>query len=218
MNKWLIKSTTRTGSHLVYNLLESSGLRAEHVSWNLYRKHKSPPVWPFLANHSYLKLGPEDDNIVVHDHTTWIPPDPENWNIIYTERHDKVAQTLSSIFAEKINEYLLEGLGSAAYSDKDISPFYLDPNATFKSHRKRIHYENNLMNLCKSYQWKKTYLFYFEDLIHATPEMMSHIFQIEYDKKKCSWDKQKNPRKAQDIILNYNELYRVLSSDITLNR
>ena len=211
--KWLIKSTTRTGSHLIYNLLQASGLRAEHVSYARYQKHKSPPVYPYLANHEDLKLKAEDDNIVVHDHTTWLPPDTENWNIVYAERQDKPAQTLSSIAAGKINEYLLEGLGSSTYTDKYVSPFYLDPKATLISHRKRIHYENNLMNLCKSFQWRSSYLFYFEDLIQASPDMIAHIFQIEYDKAQCNWDKQKNPRKVKDIIINYNSLYNDLQAD-----
>ena len=216
MNKWLIKSTTRTGSHLVYSLLEASGLRAEHVSFKLYREQSSPPVWPLLANHDNLRLSPEDDNIVVHDHTTWMPPDPENWNIVHTQRQDKAAQTLSSIFAGKINEYLLEGLGASSYSDKYITPFYLDPKATLKSHRKRIHYENNMRNLIDSRKWKSFNLMFFEDLIQTTPDVVGHILQLEYDVWKCKWDEQKNPRKAQDIILNYNELYNVLS-EVTQN-
>lgn len=212
MNKWLIKSTTRTGSHLLYSLLESSGLRAEHVSWDLYRKHSSPPVWPFLANHKYLKLGPEDNDIVVHDHTTWIPPDPENWNVIHTTRIDKAAQTLSSIMCSKIDEYLLEGLGASTYSDKYISPFYLDPKATLKSHRKRIHYENNMKNLIDSHKWKASHLIYFEDLIQVTPDLLAHMLQIEFDPWQCKWKEQKNPRETQDIILNYKELHTVLSN------
>jgi hypothetical protein len=217
MNKWLIKSTTRTGSHLVYSLLESSGLRSEHVSWNLYRQQKSPPVWPLLANHDNLRLSADDNNIVVHDHTTWMPPDPENWNIVHTQRLDKAAQTLSSIFASKINEYLLDGLGGSTYSEKHITPFYLNPKDTLVSHRKRIYYENNMKNLINSRIWKSYNLMYFEDLILANPAMIAHIFQIEYDTDKCKWSEQKNPRKAQDIIINYKELYNVLS-EVTLNR
>lgn len=216
MNKWLIKSTTRTGSHLVYSLLESSGLRSEHVWFSKYQQHKSPPVWPFLANHSDLRLKPDDDDIVVHDHTTWIPPDPENWNIVYTVRQDKAAQTLSSLFAEKLDEYVTEGVGVLTYSDKKISPFHLDLKQVVKSHWERIHYENNMKNLLDSYTWKSFNLMYFEDLIKTTPEVVSHILQIDYDKDKCKWNEQKNPRKAQDIILNYNELYNVLS-EITRN-
>ena len=34
MNRWLIKSTTRSGSHLIYNLLVSSGLKGYHVTSN----------------------------------------------------------------------------------------------------------------------------------------------------------------------------------------
>lgn len=215
MNKWLIKSTRRTGSHLVYSLLKASGLRAEHVSWNLYRKQKSPPVWPLLANHDNLRLSPDDDDIVVHDHTTWMPPDPENWNVIYTVREDTAAQTLSAILAWKIGEHLLEGLGASTYSDKYINPFYLDPKATLKSHRKRIHYENTMKNLVESCKWKSYNLMYFEHLIQTTPDVVAHILQIEYDVRKCKWEQQKNPRKAQDIILNYKELYNVLS-EVTL--
>lgn len=217
MNKWLIKSTTRTGSHLVFSLLEASGLRSEHVWFTKYQEHKSPPVWPFLANHSYLKLGPEDNNIVVHDHTTWIPPDPENWNVIYTVRQDKSAQTLSSILAERLNEYVLEGVGGLTYSNKAITPFYLDTEKTLKVHRERIHYENNMSNLLDSYKWKSFNLMFFEDLIQTTPDVVAHILQIEYDASKCEWETQKNPRKAQDIILNYKELYNVLS-EVTLSR
>ena len=216
MNKWLIKSTTRTVSHLVFSLLEASGLRSEHVWFSKYREHNSPPVWPILANHDNLKLTLEDDNIVIHDHTTWIPPDPENWNIVYTVRQDKAAQTLSSLFAEKLDEYVAEGVGVLTYSDKQISPFHLDTKQVVKSHWERIHYENNMKNLLDSYTWKSFNLMYFEDLIKTTPEVVSHLLQIDYDKDKCKWNEQKNPRKAQDIILNYNELYNVLS-EITRN-
>ena len=200
----------------MYSLLEASGLRSERVWFRKYQQHKSPPVWPFLANHSDLRLKPDDDNIVVHDHTTWIPPDPENWNIVYTVRQDKAAQTLSSIFAEKLDEYVAEGVGVLAYSDKQISPFYLDPKYVVKSHRERIHYENNLENLLYSYKWKSFNLMYFEDLIQTTPDVVAHILDIEYDVWKCKWDEQKNPRKVHDIILNYNELYNVLS-EVTQN-
>lgn len=217
MNKWLIKSTTRTGSHLVFSLLEASGLRSEHVWFIRYQEHKSPPVWPLLANHSHLKLGPEDNNIVVHDHTTWIPPDPENWNVIYTVRQDKSAQTLSSILAERLNEYVVEGVGVLTYSNKDITPFYLDPENTLKIHRERIHYENNMSNLLDSYNWKSCNTMSFEELIKTTPDSVASLLKIEFDKDKCKWNEQKNPRKAQDIILNYKELHTVLS-EITLNR
>lgn len=217
MNKWLIKSTTRTGSHLVFSLLEASGLRSEHVWFSKYREHKSPPVWPILANHDNLKLTPTDDNIVIHDHTTWIPPDSENWNIIYTERQDKAAQTLSSILAERLNEYVAEGVGVLTYSDKQITSFELDPIETIKTHRERLYYENNMKNLIASYKWKSFNIMYFEDLIISNPDMIAHIFQIEYDKDKCKWEEQKNPRKAQDVILNYKELHTALS-EVTLNR
>ena len=73
-----------------------------------------------------------------------------------------------------------------------------------------------LENLLHSYKWKSFNLMYFEDLIQTTPDVIAHILQIEYDVWKCKWNEQKNPRKAQDIILNYNELYNLLS-EVTQN-
>lgn len=210
MNKWLIKSTTRSGSHLLYNFLESSGLRAEHVSNYFYKQENPSPAWPLLANHSNLRLKPEDDNLVLHDHTTWIPPDTENWNLIYTVRADKIAQTISSVFAETIGEYLLEGLGKAVYTDTKIDPFTIDRDLVIVKHRKRQQYEQNLSKLIYSKKWKTTNLIYYEDLIQVSPEIISHMLRINYDKEKCKWQEQKNPRSVKDYVINYNEIYEAL--------
>lgn len=213
MNKWLIKSTARSGSHLIYNILESSGLRAEHISNYLYKKEENPPVWPLLANRDNLRLNPEDNNIVVHDHTTWIPPDTENWNLIYTTRLDKISQTISAAFAETIGEYLLEGLGKAVYTDTEIEPFTLSPELLLTKHRKRIQYEKKLETSIKNKKWKTYNLIYFEDLIQASPSIISHMFRIDCDVNKCKWQEQKNPRSVSFYVVNYDEIYNLLSQN-----
>lgn len=75
--------------------------------------------------------------------------------------------------------------------------------------------EYNFRYLVESCKWKSYNLMYFEHLIQTTPDVVAHILQIEYDVWKCEWEQQKNPRKIQDIILNYKELYNVLS-EVTL--
>ena len=206
MNRWLIKSTTRSGSHLIYNLLVSSGLKGYHVTSNdnLFDKNS---LWldQIIIDE---KIIPTQSNVVLHDHTSWLPEDTKKWNLVYTKRKDQIAQTISSYFAGAVNEYVLEG--NRKYTNKKIEPFSISPGKILSHHKKRLAYENKLNSLVVNNKWKTNTTYYYEDLVKLSPDKVANFLNIKYDKRICNWEEQKNPRVIKDYIKNYDKINMLL--------
>jgi len=210
LNKFLIKSSARTGSHLLYFYLVSTGMTGYHTDWQIYdnrRGRLDKHNRPLLTNGTYLNY--QNDNVVIHDHTNWLPSDTENWHIIYTKRLDTIKQTISLKWAEHISEFVENNSLKHSYTNKTYEPIELDLEATL--HHYIWHtgtWDRNLDKVFLQGNWKKADILYLETFLKKTPETVAAylgIPQIDF-----SWDSQKNPRDVEKYIINYSEVYDFL--------
>lgn len=215
MNKFLVKTSARTGSHLLYSYLMSTGLTGYHTDFQMYEGHRGrldKHNRPLLTNGTYLNY--QNDNVVIHDHTNWLPSDTENWHIIYTKRLDTIKQTISFLWAEHTSEYVAAGVANKNYSytNKIYEPIELDLETTLQRHTFRTRtWERDLEKTFLQGNWKKADILYLETFLKKTPQTVAAylgIPQIDF-----SWDSQKNPRDVEKYIINYSEVYNFLEQN-----
>jgi len=206
----LIKSSARTGSHMLYDMFCAMGYDGYHTSW-FFRDIDSQNR-PRLAsvsgepNEEYLLHGL--DGIVVHDHTNWVPNDPENWWIIYTKRCDVIAQALSQALAEHVKEYYVDG-GVIGYTDKEYPPFEVDLFSILGKCKHRELWEKNLDRVFLDNNWRFRDVLTFESLVSKNPiDICFYLGLPSTDlPNDYTWETQKSPRNTRDMIINYDAAY-----------
>ena len=199
---------------MFYDLCKHMGLTGHHISW--FFKEVDHLNRPLLASeeslvHSGKYLDHSADNIVVHDHTNWVPNDPENWILIYTKRLDVVAQALDEVWAAHTKEYVASG--ALPYTDKVFEPITVDMWAVLGKCMHREKWDSDLTDLYLNNVWKQSDVLYYESFSKQTPEYMSSYLGLampcnEPNTEPYTWDTQKSPRRPEDYILNYDETYK----------
>jgi hypothetical protein len=143
MNRVLIKTAGRTGSHVIaWQEVERLGID--------YLHHNDVDGTP---DQLYTLQGP----CVVHDHTKYVPSDSSEWDLIVSLRRDVYAQAASWCIANATNNF-----GHAPAADGE---FILDPERFIISLKnfKVVNYYWHL--LAKFYNWHSVRVVYWEDLL-----------------------------------------------------
>tara|TARA_S200002703_G_scaffold25829_1_gene22196 strand:+ start:750 stop:1388 length:639 start_codon:yes stop_codon:yes gene_type:complete len=202
----LIKSSARTGSHMLYDMFCAMGYKGYHTSW-FYRDIDCMNRPRLAHKKGYLESG--QHNIVVHDHTNWVPDNPEEWWLIYSQRCDIIAQSLSEELAAHIKEYHPDD-GALGYSETEYKPFTVPIFSLLGKCKHRQQWNYNLDRVFTEHNWLHRDVLVYESLVNKTPRDvikflgMSTLHRLPDD---YTWDSQKSPRSTREMILNYDEAY-----------
>jgi hypothetical protein len=200
---YLIKSTGRSGTHLLQGALASLGYTPYEVDVLkvFSKKYESfPPL-------KHGKIFPTDpDNLVIHDHSTWVPNNPEDYVVILLKRKDYAAQILSIMLSKLTGEWSPD-----QYTTKEVKPTFLDLEEVKEVWKWNLRVRQLQEKKIIEQTWKKSYSVYLEDIIdlgnYITCEFGEEPAHIEPDLLDSKF---KNPRKPKEYLLNYSDAYDML--------
>lgn len=140
----LIKTAGRTGSHVIAQQ-EMERLGVTYL-WHMGEPKSTPEML-------YAMDGP----CVLHDHTKYIPPDADRWDLIVSLRHNVYDQAISYCIARQTNNW-----GDRPADDGD---FVID-DELFLITLKNFKVVNFYWELiARMYKWKSIRRIYWEDML-----------------------------------------------------
>lgn len=204
---------------MIYNMFRSMGFRGYPTKAYPHDidSENRPRLNILNDKNEYRYLDKELDNIVVHDHTFWVPDDPENWWLIYSTRVDIIAQSLSEALANRISEYHAYRGKPKSYTDIEYEPFEVDSHAILGKCKYRQTWNKNLDRIFSDYNWFARDVVNFETLIEKTPkQLLDFLGNVSPDllPDDYSWASQKSPRITRDMITNYDLVYNSCKREI----
>jgi len=148
MNRVLIKTAGRTGSHVIAQQ-EMKRLDLNHLHhMNIDGTHEQ----------LYAHQGP----IVLHDHTRYIPSDSDRWDLIVSVRRDIYAQGVSYCIAEQTKNF---GDRPAAEGE-----FVIDENLLVECVRKFKELNYFWILIAEFFPWHSVRIQYWEDMLPLDQE------------------------------------------------
>jgi len=197
---YLIKGTGRTGSNLLLHYLAACGY--EPVELNALLYYSSKDQYPLIT---YYRTGKTEkligqDNLVIHDHSGWLPLNTLDYNLIISRRDNKLDQLCSHYLAINTKQYTPD-----EYTDEiKIEPFNVNVEQALRMKDLLIK-ADNLMQELLILPWLSGTVITLEDHLSKGPGFL-HMLLGETPKKPFNMDREKNPHSAKDYIMNYDDL------------
>jgi len=197
MNKVLLKTSGRTGSHLILDYFESIGFKSMFTATD-----ETDKLYQYGLTELVLPL----DKTIVQCHLKNIPKETKEWNLIYNKRHDIVCQTLSSIIARHTNVW---------HGVANVVPFTVSEKTVKKELVTHIAFNYYMDLVCNTVPWKSVHILEMEDFI-TNPSNLPKLLNLG-NTYKDTWDhvKHKKAIKYIDAISNYEETVIMITDNIS---
>ena len=187
MQKYLIKSIGRTGSHQIVEYFQRHGFDHSHVHFG----------GGFLREGSKEAFYNSEKLVVFCHEKDFIPDDPQNYFLINSIRRDKFNQFCSFEVARKTNQW-------TEYSrTENCDAITIDMNYLVREIKAYTNYEEYIRTQSTRYKWKGYAEIYYE-AIKEDPEKLFEMFPLTdpYNEDlKVSWES--SPYRYEKIFTNY---------------
>jgi hypothetical protein len=189
MQKYLIKSIGRTGSHQIVEYFQRHGFAHSHIHFH----------GGFLREGSKEAFYSAEKLVIFCHEKDFIPDDPQNYFLINSIRRDKFDQFCSFEVARKTNQW-------TEYSRREsCDAITIDINYLVREIKAYTNYEEYIRTQSTRYKWKGYTEVYYED-IKQNPRLLFDMFPLEesYNEKLIvPWAA--SPYKYEQIFTNYEQ-------------
>ena len=200
MNKILLKTSGRTGSHLILDYFEFIGHKV------MFTANTAPiTLYEYGITEQLVSI----TNTIVQCHLKEMPKDTHKWDLIFNKRHDLICQTLSSIIARQTNVW---------HVDAKAEQFKVEESFVKQELIKHMAYNTYMDLVCKHVEWKSVTVIEMEDII-TNPRNIPRLLGKD-DVYKSSWE-HLNHKKAmgyRDAIANYDEVIIMIKESKTSDK
>lgn len=201
-DKVIVYSVPRSASVLIYDLYIANGFESHYGDYEKYCMHTH------VLNSEFF------EGININEH-----------KIVAVDRRDVFNQTISYLMAGCINEWQTQ-LSTLKYTYKTdkmeegiIYP-YTDKIERGTVHKKSVETFTKTLMITK-YLWNKKIrelkeptVLYYEDIIEDGLEKTCS--RLNLDPTNCRWAEHKNPRKPEDVFVNYDDVKQWVSEYLTM--
>lgn len=197
---YLIKGTGRTGSNLLLNFLTACGYEPVELNALLYysSKDQHPLITYYRTGKTEKLIG--QNNLVIHDHSGWLPLNVTDYNLIISRRDNKLDQLCSHYLALNTRQYTPK-----EYTDEiKIEPFNVNVEQALRMKDLLIK-ADNLMQELVILPWLSATIITLEHHLTRGTGFLQMLLG-ENPKRPFDIDGEKNPFKAKDYIINYEDL------------
>lgn len=183
--KYVVKTTGRTGSHIITKYFCKKGFMA-HQDYGDYDYNSVVREYDRDAIERYLTT-----NIVVHSHRIdWVPHDIENFNLIISLRRNKMLQTLSKMVSMKTGQ-------NTNYPKKlESNSIHIDPDNFLRKLYKSKAEDNKLQGIVNK-GWLSVQTIYYEDPLDINLDLPDILDDYYVEKSNIDYEQ---------VVSNYDEL------------
>lgn len=216
MNRVILQSGVRTGSHLILDAYVSNGYRSFHADTHKYNKeYKSVSAirrdLPSIKE-SVKYYDTDEANTVLHSHVGYVPINCEEYDLVVSRRRNKLDQILSFLVARERAEWVIDkyhndtnAIVTKPISKNDYGKYTITKDKIDHAVSvllKLVVLQNIMM---KEYKWKSVSVLFLEDIIKNGPIWMHNHLGLPYQHGKFIWGQQTH-YKPKDVLNNYSAI------------
>lgn len=165
MSRVLLKTSGRTGSHLLLDEYEQKGFRVYFTATD-----KPNALYEYDITESFF---PFDFNFIVQCHLKQLPARTEDWDLIINNRGDIVSQISSSIISHSTDVWH----GVADIKEKIIA----DKQIIKREVIRHVSYNTYMKNVAKYFPWKSVSTISMEQILEKDWSHIEHKKAIKYE-------------------------------------
>jgi len=164
MSRILLKTSGRTGSHLLLDKYEKQGYKVYFTATpdtkSLYEYGVTESIFPFKFD------------FIVQCHLKQLPVDTHNWDLVISTRDDVVAQICSSIISHQTNVWH----GVAKMPNKIV----VNKNIIKREVLRHVSYNTYMKYVCEHLPWNSVQKITMEELLKEDWQHLEHKKSINH--------------------------------------